>query len=731
MRGHLQMPAKKSKAIQITVAALVVIVPLLLWASATNPPLGRAGAPGETTCAACHKGGRNAGHVSLAFSGGGTAYTPGAAQQVTVTVTDPNASVYGFEMTAVKASAITTTPGTFTAVDANTVVRKGTGSFVNKFYAAQTNDRSSTFRVNWIPPSESVGNVTFYVAALGGDGSGKPASNQSVYISNATLTPPVAHSPTIVAVPALLQFAYAQNGTAPVAQSVALSSSAGQIDYTVTTSQTWLNATPPRGSTPGSLSVSVNPSGLAVGKYSGNVTVYLTGTANSWLKIPVTLVVNAAPSIAVTPSTLAFTAPAGSVSPPTQSATVNSRTAALGFSVTSVTSSGGAWLTATPAIGNTPGTIHVSVNPGSLAAGTYAGMVLVASPGTVNGSQAVAVTFVVTQASLPTLALANTAMSFTAQAGGAAPVSQTVATASTGTAIKFTTESATTSGRAWLTATPVTGTTPETISISVNPLGMAVGTYTGTVTVVGAGAANSPPTVAVTLVVTPAPLPNLAVAPATLSFTAQAGGAAPLSQRVTTTSSKAAINYTVTATTGGGGMWLTAIPASGATPGSLSVSANPAALVAGNYAGKIFFDSAEAANSPQSVAVTFVVTPPPLPNLTVKPDTLSFEAPEGGAAPAPQFVATGSTGAAIKYTTSCSTNSGGGWLSATPANGATPESISVSANPGTLPAGTYAGSVSIFSEGAANTPETIAVTLVVTAAAPPNTPASSAIQSER
>ena len=89
------MPAKKNKAILIITAAMAILTPLILWANPTNPPLARTGAPGESTCASCHNGGIQAGSVSLVFSGG-TTYTPGVQQQVTVTITDPDAVAWGY-----------------------------------------------------------------------------------------------------------------------------------------------------------------------------------------------------------------------------------------------------------------------------------------------------------------------------------------------------------------------------------------------------------------------------------------------------------------------------------------------------------------------------------------------------------------------------------------------------------------------------------------------------------
>jgi hypothetical protein len=54
----------------------------------------------------------------------------------------------------------------------------------------------------------------------------------------------------------------------------------------------------------------------------------------------------------------------------------------------------------------------------------------------------------------------------------------------------------------WLVLSATSGTTPETLSVSANPAGLAPGTYSGAITVTAPGATNGPQTVTVTLTVT-------------------------------------------------------------------------------------------------------------------------------------------------------------------------------------------------------------------------------------
>jgi hypothetical protein len=161
-------------------AIIVVIIPLMVWSFPSNPPLGKTGAPGEGTCGDCHGGGPGGGKIAVTSSIGAF-YKPGVEQRLTVTITDPNATKWGYEMTAVKTSNPSVGKGVFKVVDTNSSVR----SSGTKSYAAQVNDKSGKtlqvkYPIDWIPPSKNVGKVTLYFAANASD---------STYNSSLTLSP--------------------------------------------------------------------------------------------------------------------------------------------------------------------------------------------------------------------------------------------------------------------------------------------------------------------------------------------------------------------------------------------------------------------------------------------------------------------------------------------------------------------------------------------------------------
>jgi hypothetical protein len=509
----------------------------------------------------------------------------------------------------------------------------------------------------------------------------------------------VTAAPALNTNPASLTFAYQIGGSNPAAQMISLSSTGGNVNYTTATSATWLSVTPASGMTPGNLSVSVNPSGLAAGTYTGNVTVTAAGASNSPKTVGVTLNVTASPTLNASPASLTFAYQIGGSNPAAQMISLSS----TGGNVNYTTATSATWLSVAPASGTTPGNLSVSVNPSGLAAGTYTGNVTVTAAGVSNSPKTVGVTLNVTAAALPTIGVNPASLTFAYQIGGSTPATQMVAVSSSGSAINYTTATSAT----WLSVTPASGTTAGNLTVSVNPSGLAAGTYTGNVTVTSSGAANSPKAIPVTLNVTAAQSPNMTVNPLNLSFSYQTGGAMPASKTVNVTGSSM-LSYTASSSGG----WLGVSPASGNTPGTLTVSVNPSGLATGTYNGSITVAGSGASNSPQTVAVSLTVTAAQTnPSLNISPGTVSFSYASGTNTSGTQNLTVSSTGAALNIS---ATASGGAWLTITPSAGSTPATLKVSANTSGLAAGTYNGNITITSTGAANSPQTVPVQLVVT-----------------
>jgi hypothetical protein len=408
-----------------------------------------------------------------------------------------------------------------------------------------------------------------------------PSASNSPKTVAITLTVTAAQLPTLTASPASLNYSYQIGGSTPAAQMVAISSGSA-VNYTTSKSATWLSVTPASGTTPGNLSVSINPSGLTAGTYTGNVTVTSSGASNSPKNVPVTLTVTAAtsPTMTVSPLNLTFNYQSGGTTPAAQTVNVTA-SSALSYS----TGTNAAWLSVSPASGNTPGGLSVSVNPSGMAAGTYTGTVTVTGSGASNSPQKVAVTLAVTTAppTNPSLNISPGSISFTYPTGTSTTGTQNLSVTSSGSALTL---SASASGGAWLTVTPSSGPTPATLKISANTTGLAAGTYNGKITITSSGAANSPQTVPVQLVVTGTGSGRLRVWPSrAVSFEYEPGRPDPSPRTVRVFSSGAPLGFTAAAH---GGTWISVTPSGGTTPGSVSISVDPTGLASGTYTGNVY-----------------------------------------------------------------------------------------------------------------------------------------------
>lgn len=157
----------------------------------SQPPKGRTGAPGETTCAitGCHTGAAiNSGNGSVAvnFNSGGSTYQPGQTYNMSVTVSSVGASRWGFEMVALNSS--NQSVGTFIGdVNQNTA----TGNANNRNYVYHKNapngNSPHTFNFQWTAPASAEGNITFYAIGNGGNDNGNDTGDL-IYTTTRTIS---------------------------------------------------------------------------------------------------------------------------------------------------------------------------------------------------------------------------------------------------------------------------------------------------------------------------------------------------------------------------------------------------------------------------------------------------------------------------------------------------------------------------------------------------------------
>lgn len=209
-------------------------------------------------------------------------------------------------------------------------------------------------------------------------------------------------NPSIIAVsPASLQFAYTIGGTAPAAQTFQITNSgAGTLAWTstVSSSASWLSVSVSSGTAPSTVSISVSPTGLSAGTYTGSVQIAASGASNTPLSVPVTFTVTQAlASLAVAPQALTFNYSVGGAAPVAQTVSItNVGAGTLNWTATTTDY----WIAASPASGSAaagaPGTLSISINPANLAAGTYTTSVQIAAAGATGSPASIAVSLVVT-----------------------------------------------------------------------------------------------------------------------------------------------------------------------------------------------------------------------------------------------------------------------------------------------------------------------------------------------
>ncbi len=189
------------------IATGVVLLPVLVWAYASGPYVHRTGVPGtgEKTCndVGCHVGTLNGGGGSVKLTAaGGTTYTPGQKQTITITITDSAARLYGFEITARLAGDRNQQAGTFTPAANQSVQcapvqvsddfgldRPAAGCPAAKpleFVEHTAPFRTNVITVDWTPPASASGAVELWVSANAANGDGTEKGDQ-IYNSSLTL----------------------------------------------------------------------------------------------------------------------------------------------------------------------------------------------------------------------------------------------------------------------------------------------------------------------------------------------------------------------------------------------------------------------------------------------------------------------------------------------------------------------------------------------------------------
>jgi uncharacterized protein (TIGR03437 family) len=301
---------------------------------------------------------------------------------------------------------------------------------------------------------------------------------------------------------------------------------------------------------------------------------------------------------------------------------------------------------------------------------------------------------------------------FNVQSGsGASPSQNLFVSSTTSTAVSFTATAF--SGGNWLSVTPGSGTTPQVLSVVVNPGSLAPGSYNGFINIASPNG-NVFASVPVTMNINVTGASPFTASPSSLSFGFQSGATIPQSQPLSVSlAAGGSAAFTATASTGNNGNWLSVNPSSATTPATLNVSVDPSSLGAGTFSGSITINSTGSSGLVIPVSVTVGAAS----TLNVAPAQLSFAFQLGAAAPVPQTLTLTSVGGGtISFTATPSTSScGSSWLVVSPLSSATPSTLSVQINPAGLQAANCSGTIIISAPGASNPTVSIPVSLLVSA----------------
>jgi hypothetical protein len=368
--------------------------------------------------------------------------------------------------------------------------------------------------------------------------------------------------------------------------------------------KTWLSFTRTTGAAPDSIPITINSTGLAAAVYRDTVVVTASGATGSPASIPVTLTVHQ-PILMVSPASVQDSANIAS----SAGRTYTFRITNGGGGTLTWSSANRPWVTLSKTSGGAPDSLIITLHPDTLSAGLHRDTVVIVSPEA--NSVKVGVSFDIFQ---PALSVTPGTIADSAIQGETAPRVRTLTVANTGRGrLAWSAAPDTT----WIGVSPTADTIPGSLTVTLVPTGLALGTHTGKVVVTSLNATGSPYTIPVTFQIKPPAI--LSVSPTSYTDSAFQGSA--LAKRVVlrvANTGPGTLTWSATKDT----TWLALSKASGGAPptDSTVVTLTPGSLAPGTHNGAVTVSAPGAAGSPATVPITFKIKPCLAP--TVVPDTM-------------------------------------------------------------------------------------------------------------
>jgi hypothetical protein len=193
------------------------------------------------------------------------------------------------------------------------------------------------------------------------------------------------------------------------------------------------------------------------------------------------------------------------------------------------------------------------------------------------------------------LVITPDSLHFEGLAGGPTPASQQFEVASSNNPLSFNIAE----DADWILLSPISGTTPRTITVSLNTFGLGAGTYVDTLVVSSAGADNSPQNVVVSLTLEEPP-PQIGVSDNAFFFNAIVNDANPAPKTLSISNTGGGVlNWTVANSES----WLSLDPTSGVDAGDVELSVDITGLTFGSYFDTVVVTDPAATNSPVRIPV--------------------------------------------------------------------------------------------------------------------------------
>jgi len=387
-------------------------------------------------------------------------------------------------------------------------------------------------------------------------------------------------------------------------------------------------------------------------------------------------VLAAPPSFQISATNISFTAPAGSNA---ANQTVSLIGSIPGIPYNISVPANAPWLTISPASGSMPASLTVTVDPSQLSSGPHQATATITAAGATPGTQTLIVSLTATAPGQPSLAVKPTSLTFPFVLQSSAQSKTLTVSNAGGGSLNIAVAAKTNSGGAWLKVSSANlnlgAFASSPVSITADPTGLSVGTYSGAVTL---SATSLQQSITVPVTITVSAVPQTILIPQTgLTFFAVQGGGPTLPQFFNILNTGIGqMQWSAQASTLSGGSWLSVFPSNGVSdpnsplPSPVRLDVNPQGLAAGTYAGTVKVIAPGADNSPQYVSVFLNVLASDTIGPIVQPVGMIFAAAAGGESPGSQTILIQSLSTTpVTFHTSAVTTAGGNWITTLPRDG--------------------------------------------------------------